>query len=198
MRRDARTLQRALVVEDDPVQRRGIARVLSARGLQVLQAGGTDEAIALLSPPPDLVVVDVHLRDDLAFSVLEATAGLWPTPIRIAISGVATAEEAFRLSSFGVRSFLQKPFSAEDLERAIDSAIAEAPDPGPMLADVVGHRSVRDVQAEVRHRMVRQALALSGGSRSAAARLLQVSRQAVQQMMRKGLDPSGPSDPKQH
>jgi DNA-binding transcriptional LysR family regulator len=43
---------------------------------------------------------------------------------------------------------------------------------------------MRELQTEVRRVMVEQALAKAEGSRSGAARLLSVSRQAVQQMVR--------------
>jgi predicted transcriptional regulator len=42
---------------------------------------------------------------------------------------------------------------------------------------------VRDVQRDVRSSMLRQALALSGGSTQETARLLGVTRQAVSQML---------------
>lgn len=181
-------MSHGLVVEDDPDQARGIARLLGARGIRAREARTSEEAMAMLVPAPDLIVIDVHLGDDLAFSVLEAAMSISPAPLKVAISGRATPDEAFRLARFGVRSFLQKPFSAQQLNDAIDKALRDPPDPTPMLPDVVGHRSVREVQGDVRNVMVRQALALTGGSRSGAARLLRVSRQAVQQMIQHSCD----------
>jgi CheY-like chemotaxis protein len=176
-------LVHGLVIEDDPDQARAIARLLGARGIRSREALTSHQALAMLLPAPDLIVIDVHLGDELAFSVLEATMSISPVPLKVAISGLATPDEAFRLASFGVRSFLQKPFSAKQLNDAIDQALLAPPDPTALLPDVVGHRSVREVQGDVRTVMVRQALALTGGSRSGAARLLRVSRQAVQQMI---------------
>ena len=43
---------------------------------------------------------------------------------------------------------------------------------------------MRKLQEQLRDVMLKQALALSDGSRSGAARLLDVSRQAVQQILR--------------
>ena len=48
----------------------------------------------------------------------------------------------------------------------------------------VGSASYQDITARVRRAMVEQALELAGGNRTGAARLLQVSRQAVQQLIR--------------
>ena len=116
------------------------------------------------------------------------------------MSGLATAEESFRLNRYGVREYLQKPFGGEDLARAIQVACAEAPRVETFVAAQVGHVGMRDLQKQVRDAMVREALARSDGSRSAAARLLNVTRQAVQQIVRSqgkrrsGDDPSDSHD----
>jgi DNA-binding response OmpR family regulator len=197
-----RRLERVLIVEDNAPLRSAIARVVRGWGAQPLGAATAAEAKALLSPPPDLIIIDIHLPDEPAFAVLEACSRVWPVPLKVAISGAATPEEAFRLAQLGVRAYLNKPLSIEELTAAVDTALREAPDLDPLIAEVVGHGPMRELQGRVRSVMVRQALALMEGSRSGAARLLDVSRQAVQQMLRGGRarppaeppeDDSGPS-----
>jgi DNA-binding NtrC family response regulator len=55
---------------------------------------------------------------------------------------------------------------------------------GTLAAAQVGHESLQRVQASVKRAMVERALALAADNRTNAARLLGVSRQAVQQMIR--------------
>jgi hypothetical protein len=55
----------------------------------------------------------------------------------------------------------------------------------------VGSASYHDVAARVRRTMVEQALRLSGGNKTGAARILRISRQAVQQLMRSLEVPDG-------
>lgn len=179
-----RRVSRVLVAEDNPGLRRGIARALAARGVKTIEAANAREAIALLQPVPDALILDVHLAEGSAFEVLEAAHDLWPAPLKIATSGVASRAETFRLSLYGVRAFLEKPFAIADLEAALDDVSEHGPPLTPSLQDSIGHISVRKVQELTREVMLRQALALSEGSRSEAARLLQVTRQAVQQMIR--------------
>lgn len=173
------------MVEDHTELRAGIVRFLRDRGLHVLEAGSAHEAIARLAPPPDLVVLDFCLPDGTAFSLLEALSSCAPAPIKIVLSGLATPEDAFRLARYGVHCYLQKPASLAALERAIQSALAERPDLHAILRASVGHAPLRDVQRDVREVMTREALAVARGNRSRAARLLQVSRQAVQQILRR-------------
>ena len=181
----ARRLRSALVVEDDPTLRAGLARFLRTKDLRVATAGSASEAVAQLRGRPDLILLDVMLPDGDAFSVLEHTQKLAPAPIRIAFSGAASAEEAFRLASFGVRRFMQKPVSLAEVWDAICQANEEPPDLAPLVQESVGHISLKDLTGSVRSAAIRQALAIARGNRTRAARILRVTRQAVQQMVRR-------------
>lgn len=179
-------LERVLIVEDNAALRGAIAKLARSWGAVALEASTADQAIRALRRPVDLVICDVRLPDGSAVSVLEKARSLSPEPAKIAISGVATAEEAFRLGQLGVREFLAKPFTLDALEASVERVGREAPDLDPMVRASVGHVPMRELQRRVRNLMVEEALARSGGSRRSAARLLEVSRQAVQQIVRAG------------
>jgi DNA-binding NtrC family response regulator len=180
-----RRLLRALIVEDDVTLRAAIARLLHSRGLQTVEASTVREALLLLTPAPDIIIADFRLPDATALKIFEASCALWPAPIKIALSGRATPDEAFRLARYGVRRYLQKPVALATIWDAILQVREEPPDLRPLVQDTVGHVSLRDLQRSVRIVMVRQALALAKGNHTGAARLLRVSRQAVQQLMRR-------------
>jgi two-component system KDP operon response regulator KdpE len=77
---------RVLVVEDDPFTARILRRVLLSRGVsQVVHATTIAEALGLLEPPPDWVILDLHLPDGSGLLVLQAIreAGL---PTRVVVS----------------------------------------------------------------------------------------------------------------
>lgn len=201
---------RVLVVEDDQDIAEAVERLLRSWGADVAVARTAAEAKARLSegPVPDLILVDVRLPDDSALAVLAEAALLSPAPIAIATSGVARPDEAFRLAQVGVRVYLPKPFGSADLEEAIRRAMSESPALEPAIAAQVGRVGMKVVQRQVRDVMVKEALARAEGSRSGAARLLQVTRQAVQQMVRgEGLaagdpardaEPEGPQPQERH
>jgi DNA-binding NtrC family response regulator len=181
----SRRLRSALVVEDDPTLRTGLASFLRTKDLRVATAGSAAEAITQLRGRPDLLVLDVMLPDGDAFTVLDHAQNLAPAPIRIAMSGAASAEDGFRLASYGVRSFLQKPVSLAEIWEAVQKANDEAPDLAPFAQESVGHVSLKELTGGVRAAAIRQALAISRGNRTRAAHLLRVTRQAVQQMIRR-------------
>jgi DNA-binding NtrC family response regulator len=175
-----------LVVEDNAALRTAIARLARGWGAKVHEAGTVREARALLSTRPDLLIADVRLPDGSVFAALEEAAELWPKPLIVAMSGQASAEEAFRLAQIGVHGYVPKPLTLADLEEAIDRAMTEPPSLDLAVSAHVGKVPMREVQARLRSVMLRQALARSEGSRTGAARLLKISRQAVQQILRGG------------
>jgi two-component system response regulator RegA len=177
-------LKRVLIVEDDETLRRSLARVVRQWGAQVSEAGSIHEGIELLQENPDLLITDVALPDGDAFQLLEQASARRPAPVAIAVSGQTSTEDAFRLAQVGCRAFLEKPFQVEQLAERVQKALSEAPRIDALVAASVGRTPMRELQTEVRRVMVEQALAKAEGSRSGAARLLSVSRQAVQQMVR--------------
>ncbi len=179
-------IRRVLVVEDEESIRAAVGRVMRGWGAEVgLAETAADAGLRLgQAPPPDLILIDVHLPDGLAFLVLEAAARLSPTPVAIAMSAVASPDEILRLAQVGVRGYLAKPFDVDDLESTIQRAVSEPPALDPAITARVGHVGMEDAQHQVRLVMVKEALARAQGSRSRAARLLHVTRQAIQQIVR--------------
>lgn len=182
---DAERVDKILIVEDNDHHARALVTALSTFALGIDRAGSVEEArAALLSAPPDLLIVDVALPDGTAFEVLAAARELPRLPPAIAISGRARTQDSFRLAQLGVRTFLAKPFTLPQLATAIQIALTEAPDLDPHLRVMVGRKPVREVEDDVRRVMVREAIARAGGSRRGAARLLSISRQLLQHMLR--------------
>ena len=174
-----------LVVEDDPDLLDGLVRSAQSRVGDVMRAGSVAEALAVLRErSPSVVIVDVRLPDGSGLEVVERCASLIPIPLIVAISGEASPEEAFALSRAGAARYLPKPLTLEELWEEVCAAADHPLDLGPGVAAAVGHRPMREVQDEVRATMIDQALAVQRGSRRGAARLLRVSRQGVQQIVR--------------
>jgi DNA-binding NtrC family response regulator len=174
-----------LVVEDDVELCQEICETARGWGVEVSEATSLEQAVGLLERDPDVVIADLWLEGASAIPLLRAAAHRRPSPVIVAMSGQASQEETFELGRLNVRAYLPKPFSAERLHDAVRAAIGEPPDVDPWIADLVGYESLKDVIGTVRSTMLAQALAQTGGSRSAAARLLRVSRQAIQQVLQR-------------
>lgn len=192
-----RSLRRVLVVEDDAPLCGAIARLARSWGAEVWEAHRLTDAHELLARSPELLIADLRLEGESAFALIGAATHHRPAPAIVAMSGQASPEEAFRLGQLGVRAYLQKPFSTDALVAKVEQALAGAPDIEPWVSAHVGHTSLRSMQHDVRRMMLDQALARTRGSRSGAARLLRVSRQAIQQILqrREPPDDDDPEDP---
>ena len=175
-----------MIVEDDEPLARTIEAALAGRAEQVKICRRASDAIARLSRlNPDVILLDVSLPDGTAFDVLREVAAIEPQPMVIAMSGSARADESFRLAQLGVRWYLPKPFTLDQLHAALTIATATPPDLRPLVRNLVGLRAIHAVEEEVRRTMLGEALARTHGSRRGAARLLAVSRQLLQHMLRK-------------
>jgi two-component system, response regulator RegA len=178
--------RRVLVVEDS----RSLADTLE-RSLRVLHwetraATTAARAIAEIEDwHPNALLLDVSLPDGTAFDVLERARTVSPIPAVVAISGKAGPVEAFRLAQLGVRQYLPKPLDLAAVVRALDDAVSSPPDLRAQLAASVGRRPILELEEEVRATMVNEALAHTGGNRQRAAGLLRVSRQLLQQYLRR-------------
>ena len=177
-----------LIVDDDSMLRKSLELAFAGEVEDLRSCETARDAAGLLQLwTPSLVLLDVMLPDGSAFDVLEALAGRSPFPIIIAISGTATARHAFALAKLGVRDFLQKPFTLAKLKESVRAQLEQpqqAPALEPPLQSAVGCRRLFEVEDEVRRTMVREAIARANGSRKQAAKLLGISRQALQHILR--------------
>jgi two-component system LytT family response regulator len=130
---------RALLVDDEPLARRELRRLLSAHPeIEVVgEAGGAAEAErAIASLSPELVFLDIHMPERDGFELLES---LEDAPQVI----FTTAHDAHALRAFevGAIDYLLKPVAparlaaalARVVERPKDLAPAHAPSDRPLL-----------------------------------------------------------------
>ena len=189
------SLKRVLVVEDDRPLCAALGAVARSWGAEAWEAHTVADARALLARSPELVIVDLWLEGESAFDFVKQAAHHRPAPAILAISGRASPEESFELGHLGVRAFLAKPLFKEQLVEKVEQALRQAPDVEPWISAHVGKTSLKDMQTHVRRVMLDQALARSSGSRSGAARLLQVTRQAIQQVFHRRPPDDDPPPP---
>ena len=177
---------RLLIVEDQPSLLRSMERALAPLAREVRCATTVAEAARQLADfAPEALILDVALPDGSAFDVLEALADHPGTPVVIAVSGTATPVDTFQLAQAGVRAFVQKPLTLEVVRAALLEAKERPPDVAPLLRAQVGHAPIHEIEDQVRSVLVDEALARSGGSKAGAARLLSISRQLLQHILRK-------------
>jgi CheY-like chemotaxis protein len=79
-----------LLVEDEPFTARMLVRLLEKGGAcRVAHAATVREALSLLDPPPDWVILDLNLPDGTGLAVLEAIRGAG-LPTKVVVSSATT------------------------------------------------------------------------------------------------------------
>ena len=160
---------RALVVDDETVVRNVCAELLEQFGFAVLSAGDGEHALQLLEQqqaPIDLLLTDMVMPGIGGRELARRATLIHPETTIVYMSGYPGDQAANAGDKTGAGLFLQKPFTAAELELAI-AAVAPVPDEDPSAATrltcVVAddHPSVRDavcrVLGEAHVRVVAQA-----------------------------------------
>ena len=117
--------RKVLVVDDDPVVRKSIDRVLSSKGYAVITAENGEEALRKLNEEKyDLVYTDIRMPGMSGLEVAEQVKARKPwTPVVI-ITGYGTDAAEARAKAAGVSSFVHKPLSPEMIEDSARDALA--------------------------------------------------------------------------
>jgi DNA-binding NtrC family response regulator len=114
-----------LVIDDEPVVRAAVSRVLEANGLRVATA---DDAASGLGHPAladcRLVLCDLMLPDRSGTEVLRELARRRPDLPVVLITGYATSDHAERAREAGAAAFLAKPFEARELVDCVRQVLA--------------------------------------------------------------------------
>ena len=179
-----------LIVEDNSDLRMSLTNAFAERAspTTVCAAESVAEVRWLLcSIIPGLVLLDFDLPDGNALDVMVHLEKISPMPAVIGMSGVASPDEAFQLAARGVCAYLRKPFGLSSLMATVRNVEQGAPDFKPIIRRLVGHAPLPTIEDEIRDLMVSEALARAQGSTRGAARILSVSRQFLQHVLRKRL-----------
>ena len=114
--------QTILVVEDDPAVRASLEEILAVMGYGVISVGSREEALAVPAAKSiDLLLSDYILPDGSGTDIARDLKQRWPGIGVIVMSGYAQDEVVGREAARGSLYFLQKPFTAKTLAKAVRS-----------------------------------------------------------------------------
>jgi len=186
---------RVLIVDDDAPLRRALSRFFRGSSLDVCEAKSVAEALPLLGGEPDLVITDVRLPDGSGRRVVEVASQQRPAPVIVAMSGLASAREAFALAQSGARIYLTKPFAERELVEGIADLCHESRrtlTPGWADADLDGSLALFAERYGVPEReMELVRLATAGVPRNRCPEMLGISENTCKTLTRRLLQRCG-------
>jgi CheY-like chemotaxis protein len=143
----------ALVVDDEPVVRHFIRRILESDACGIVEAADGEAALRLIEqnrPAVDFVLTDLRMPGIDGFDLLQVLAAHRPDLPVLCMSGFPT----FAAGSLPRVPFLAKPFTPDALRQAIEPVLAQvrsrAFSTEPIAIDLVA--AARRLQRERAHR----------------------------------------------
>ncbi|MFW6180360.1 MAG: response regulator [Spirochaetota bacterium] len=123
--------KKILVVDDDQVVLHSCKVVLEAEGFQVHLVPSAREAIAFLeSRYVDLMIMDVKMPEKDGLYILDVIREKWPLdrwpelPVLV-MSGYPTPDTINDLIKRGVREFISKPFTPDELIESVRKTLTK-------------------------------------------------------------------------
>lgn len=115
-------MPRVLIVEDDSGIAHLLGTLLRFEGYEVQVAKDREEVMsAVETDPPDLAIIDVHLKAGDGFEVLGQIRALPdPRASQTAVLMMSGMDYRYRCKSAGADGFLEKPFDRQRLLEVLD------------------------------------------------------------------------------
>jgi CheY-like chemotaxis protein len=118
---------RVLLVDDEPLVQRASKKLLEYLGCSVMTANNGAEALAIFTgnhQEIDLVILDLVLPKISGKETFLKMRSIHPGLRAIIASGYSMEGEVQEMLELGVRGFLQKPFSLNELAQIVSEALA--------------------------------------------------------------------------
>lgn len=180
-----------LILDDDRRVRESLVELLEAAGMRAVAFASAAEYLAFPAPEvPACLILDVELPDINGLE-LQRRIGQGPHPHIVFITGHGDIPSSVRAMKAGAVDFLPKPFEADALMRAVETALTENREAGLRGAELAGLRRRFDVLTP-RERDVLPLVASGLLNKQAAAELgisevtLQIHRGSVMRKMQAG------------
>lgn len=109
-----------LIVDDNRIFRRRLARAMEHRGFAVSQVDGvTGARLAISNTPPDYALVDIRLKDGCGLEIVSALHEKAPSAIVVVLTGYASIANAVSAVKAGASGYLSKTTDIEGIVEAL-------------------------------------------------------------------------------
>jgi DNA-binding NtrC family response regulator len=126
IRRDQAKTGKVLVVDDEPAEREGLARLVGQWGYEVETASSGEEALSLIdSQHPAVVLTDLVLPEMDGLTLLQKVKETGRPPIVLLVTGHGTVETAVEAMRHGAFDYLTKPVDATRLQVLLEKSIEQ-------------------------------------------------------------------------
>ena len=120
--------KRVLVIDDDPVARKSCQRILGARGYEVeTVASGAEGLERTRRGYFDCALVDLKMPDVNGMEIVRVARRDRSGMAVLIVTGYGAVDTAAEATRLGVSDYICKPFTPDQIARAVERALAAAP-----------------------------------------------------------------------
>jgi two-component system response regulator AtoC len=113
-----------LIVEDEAVLARNLAKTFTLRGFEVHHAGTVADAQRIVSVTPvDVVLLDLRLPDGSGMEVLDSLVTVDPDLPVVMMTAYGSVADAVQAMQRGARDYVQKPFELDEIQLKVENAL---------------------------------------------------------------------------
>ena len=120
---DGESRGKLLIVEDNAVERNGMAKLLRRAGFTTFAAESGDKAIGYVEEGIDVVLTDLHMGDVSGIDLVTLWKKRRPETQFILLTGQSSISSAVEAIKAGAYDYITKPVDPEDLEHHIGRAV---------------------------------------------------------------------------
>ena len=120
---DGESRGKLLIVEDNAVERNGMAKLLRRAGFTTFAAESGDKAIGYVEEGIDVVLSDLHMGDVSGIDLVTLWKKRRPETQFILLTGQSSISSAVEAIKAGAYDYITKPVDPEDLEHHIGRAV---------------------------------------------------------------------------
>ena len=191
-----------LVVDDEVVLCQSVEKILKRKGHNVDAVTTVADALKTLDAGAkyDLIIADLMMPQAGGMELLSAVQGSWPELPVLIITGFSSITTAIETTKLGAAGYLPKPFTPEELEKAVEAVLArtsgkknETAEPANDIIDVDMPFSAKEIEkatsAKYVEHLTRSDMPIVAAQPLPAADYCPLGQRACKKFAKKGVCP---------
>jgi DNA-binding NtrC family response regulator len=137
-RRNTMEKNKALVIDDEQIVLDSVSKILTDEDYEVdVSLSGREGLNQAIEKDYDIVLTDIRMPDIGGMRVLRDVKRAKPSLPVVIITGYASVKSAVQAMKLGAADYIEKPFTPDQLLKAVDAALDVAATQEPEVQDLI-------------------------------------------------------------
>ena len=129
---------KALVIDDEQIVLNSVSKILTDENYEVdVSLSGREGLNQAIEKDYDIVLTDIRMPDIGGMRVLRDVKRAKPSLPVVIITGYASVKSAVQAMKLGAADYIEKPFTPDQLLKAVDAALDAAATQEPEVQDLI-------------------------------------------------------------